>query len=85
VINQHDPLISKLPLDVSPAFIIDYGASVKYPDDPTKIAIYIFSANPSNKHDAISSIYFLGYDPSDYEIVFKNIADTQVREEVIGD
>lgn len=65
------PLINKLPLDVTPQYRIDFGISKKYPDDSSKIAIYISSASLIDKSDAIQMIYDIGYDPSDYEIIFR--------------
>lgn len=67
------PLIANLPQDMSPLFRIDYGISKKYPDDQTKIAIYISSNNPTDKFAAIKKIYNMGYDPSDYEIIFESL------------
>jgi len=67
------PIVKKLPLDNSPLFRIDYGVSIKYPNDPTRTALYISSDNPTDKFSAIKNIYDLGFDPSDYEIIFKGI------------
>jgi hypothetical protein len=64
------PLIRKLPANVYPLFIINYDQSKKFPYDDTKIAIYITSNAPDGKQSALKYIYVLGFDPSDYEIVF---------------
>lgn len=69
------PLIKSLPKDLSPAYRIDYGISKKYPDDQDRIAIYVRYDNPTNKFAAIKTIYDLGYDPSDYEIIFVDKED----------
>lgn len=69
------PLTSRLPIDISPLFIINYGGSKKYPNDPTKIAIYISVASPKDKQLALSTIYDKGYDPSDYEIIFESLQE----------
>lgn len=67
------PIINNLPKDMLPLYRIDYGASIKYPGDQTKIALIISYDNPTDKSAAIKSIYEMGYDPSDYEIIFKGI------------
>ncbi len=72
IISQNYPLVNELPIDAN-IFRIDYGASKKYPNEPTKTAIYISSSNPTDKFAAIKNIYEMGYDPSDYEIIFKDI------------
>lgn len=73
LLTEKNPLILDLPADVSPQYRIDYGVSVRYPDDQTKIAIYISSASAKDKSNAIQIIYDLGYDPSDYEIIFREM------------
>lgn len=72
-INKKYLLIKKLPIDISPLYIISYGPSQKYPNDPTKIAIIISSSGPASDQYAISTIYDKGYDPSDYEIIFESL------------
>ncbi|HUD03715.1 MAG TPA: PEGA domain-containing protein [Patescibacteria group bacterium] len=67
------PIIKKLPYDIFPIFRIDYGASKKYPNNPTRIALYISVTHPSDKQDALITIYDMGYDPSDYEIIFQTL------------
>ena len=66
------PIISELPKDMSPLFRIDYGISKKYPSSE-KIALYVSSRNPVEKQNALSYIYGMGYDPSDYEIIFEGL------------
>lgn len=67
------PIISNLPQDISPIFRIDYGVSKRYPKDPTRVALYISSDNPADKVSALQYIYKMGYDPSDYEIIFEGL------------
>ncbi len=67
------PIIANLPKDMSPVFRIDYGVSLKYPKYSKKIALYISSDRPDNKLSAIEYIYKMGYDPSEYEIIFKGL------------
>jgi hypothetical protein len=72
-IQKTYPIITSLPQDISPLFRIDYGVSKRHPKDKTKIALYISSDTPANKYDAIRYIYSMGYDPSDYEIIFEGL------------
>ncbi len=66
------PLLTILPIDMSPLFRIEYGQSQKYSADPYKKAVYIYSTTPADKQSALLNIYVNGFDPSDYEIVFEN-------------
>jgi hypothetical protein len=52
-------------------YIINYGQSQKHPYDISKLALYITADHPAGKQSAIARIYSLGFDPSDYEIVFE--------------
>lgn len=74
-LSKNYPILSKLPQDISPLYTIFYGESKIYPNNPTKIAIYIGSSSPANKQAALSSIYDMGYDPSDYEIIFESLQE----------
>lgn len=67
------PIITNLPIDSTPDYRIDYGVSEKYPNDAKKIAIYISFNTPSDKISALQNIYNLGFDPSDYEIIFEGL------------
>jgi hypothetical protein len=67
------PIIAELPIDRTPLFRIDYGVSKKYPKNSKKIALYISSDSPDDQLSAIKYIYEMGYDPSDYEILFKDL------------
>lgn len=64
-----------LSVDMSPLYKIEQRQSRKYPNDPNKSAVYISSDKPTDKFAAIKYIYDLGYDPSDFEIVFKEPVD----------
>jgi hypothetical protein len=70
------PLLKKMPVNVYPLFTINEGQSKKHPNDDTKRAIYINSGSPESKNSALSYIYSLGFDPSDYEIIFGQINGT---------
>jgi hypothetical protein len=69
------PIIEKLPVNFSSQFIINYGPSKKYPENLTRLALYITAYSPTDKQSAITYIYGLGFDPSDYEIVFGDPPD----------
>ena len=66
-----DALVEELPyINLLPYFRIDFGISKKYPNDPTKSAIYIrFSTNESKKV-ALDWIRGRGVDPSSLEIIY---------------
>jgi hypothetical protein len=70
-IATNNPIISQLPIDATPNYRVDYGVSKKYPNDPSKIALYISADSDFYRHVALSAIYLAGYDPSDYEIIFQ--------------
>jgi len=65
------PIVSQLPLDISPEYKIDYDASKKYPNNPSRIALIISANTAITRRAALQAIYTLGYDPSDYEIIFQ--------------
>jgi|GEM_PF-4582924 len=67
------PLLKKLPIDTLPLYKITGGQSKKYPNDKTKVAIYIISDSPADTQNALDYIRGLGFDPSDYEFVFQKI------------
>ena len=57
---------------MSPLYKIGQGISKKNPSE-LSVAIYIASNNPTDKLSALQEIYNLGYDPSDYEIIFEGL------------
>ena len=75
------PILKKLPRDYSPNLRIDYGVSKKYPNDESKIALYISTKSGSNsaiyRQTALDIIYRMGYDPSDYEIIFQTLNESK--------
>jgi hypothetical protein len=71
IMTKNNPIIQQLPVVVSPIFRIDYGISKKYPNDPSKIALYISANSALTRQNALYSIYTMRYDPSDYEIIFQ--------------
>ncbi|HKX23914.1 MAG TPA: PEGA domain-containing protein [Candidatus Saccharimonadales bacterium] len=66
-----NPLIQNLP-EIHPTWRVDYGKSVAYPNDPNKVAIIItYGGAEIDKQNAINWIKSLGFNPADYEIVYK--------------
>lgn len=63
------PIIKYLPYE-SANITISYGVSAQFPDDPGRIAIYIITA-PENRDVALGWIKNLGFNPNDYEIVYR--------------
>lgn len=68
-LQKNYPILKDLPLDTV-NYQIDYGQSVKYPSDPTKIALYIV-ATPVHQDMALQWIKYKGYPPSSFEIIFQ--------------
>ncbi len=64
------PIIKYLPL-VTRYYTINYGVSVKYPNDPDSIAIYVTS-DPANRDLALGWIKYKGFDPNKLEIIYNN-------------
>jgi len=69
--TEKAPLIKYLPA-VTVNFRIDYGVSKKYPDDPTKVAIYITTDVESQRKLALDWIKNKGFSPDDFEIYYKS-------------
>jgi hypothetical protein len=66
-----NPLISYLP-EVHPTWRVDYGASVKSPNDPYAVAIIItYGGSDIDKQNALDWIKSLGLNPDDYEIIYQ--------------
>jgi len=60
------PVSSILPL-TGPSYSVDYGAS---PDKNGQFAIFITYYTVAGKQDALNAIQSLGYNPSDYEVIY---------------
>lgn len=66
-----NPLIPNLP-EIHPTWRVDYGKSVAYPNDPNKVAIIItYGGSEIDKQNALNWIKSLGFNPADYEIIYK--------------
>ncbi|MFA5004374.1 MAG: hypothetical protein WC498_03830 [Candidatus Saccharimonadales bacterium] len=63
------PLIKELP-HVDNFYRVDYGKSLKNPNDPVATALYITVYSAAGKQQAIQWLTFKGYDPTLYEIVY---------------
>lgn len=70
--REKNPLIEYLPF-VDLEFRIDYGASIKNPDDPSATAIYIKYSSENGKAEALEWISFKGFDPEKLEIIYGQI------------
>lgn len=64
------PLVKDLPF-VDQFYRIDYGPSLKYPKNPSKVAIYVKYYSQQGKQQADDWLGFKGYDPAKLEIYYK--------------
>ncbi|MFS8119594.1 MAG: PEGA domain-containing protein [Microcoleus sp.] len=69
-----DPILNQLPHQ-APSYIINYGTSVKHPDDPNAIALYIYTAAADAKAKAMTWMESQGFNPSTYEIIYSGYDD----------
>jgi hypothetical protein len=72
-VAQSQPLVTKLPIE-NLTWRLDAGQSKKYPNDPTKVAIYITIQDEAARQAALSWMTTNGYAPRDYEIIFQDVA-----------
>lgn len=68
------PIVSVLPINNSPFYIIGFKI-----DDKNDDIILTIRANQENRRNAIDEIYFKGFDPSDYKIEFIDPKATYVN------
>jgi PEGA domain len=66
------PLFRELPSSEID-FTIDYGVSVKNPDDTSRYALHIKASTPALRQASIEWVRFMGYDPTDYEFYFRDL------------
>ncbi len=64
------PVLKYLPL-IQPTYRIDSGISKKYPNDPTKIALYVSTKTDADKQAALDWLKAQGADPSKLEIIYQ--------------
>jgi hypothetical protein len=64
------PLTQYLPA-YNEVFRIDYGLSLKYPEDTTKVSIYITTEGEEQRSAALDWIRSKGYDPEGLEIYYR--------------
>lgn len=69
-IIKQNPIISILPF-IDREYRIDYGQSVKTPDDKSAVAVYITFYTLNGKNQALEWLKFKGYDPEKLEIVYR--------------
>lgn len=70
-LTQKYPLIAHLP-EIHPNWRVDYGKSVAHPNDPNALAIIItYGGSDIDKQNAINWIKSQGFNPSDYETIYK--------------
>ena len=74
------PIIKSLPASAQGLYVINYQQSKKHPNDSSKLALYITADYPVGRLSAIEYIYSLGFDPSDYEIVFETSQASSIDE-----
>lgn len=72
-VAQEQPLVRVLPVQ-GLNWRIDAGQSKKYPNDPTKVAIYITGPDTTSQNEALNWISDNGYRASDYEIIYQDLA-----------
>lgn len=69
-ITADNPLIAHLP-EIHPTWRVDYGQSQKQPDNEKAVAIIITYGNDYAKQSALDWIKSKGFNPDDYEIIYK--------------
>lgn len=67
-----NPLIQYLPM-LRRDWRIDYGASQKEPTNPKAVSIIITYVTEGSKQNALTWIRDQGFDPKDYEIIYKQM------------
>jgi hypothetical protein len=82
IFNSKDP--GWAPYDEE-KFVINYGKSKKHPYDSSKLAIYITADKPAGKQKAISYIHDIGFDLSDYEVIFEATTSSTIDNSGTGD
>lgn len=66
---KNNPIIRELPF-IDLLYRIDYGKSQRYPNNPSRAAIYITLYNADAQNSALDWIRFKGYDPEKLEIIY---------------
>jgi hypothetical protein len=72
------PILNVLPVSMR-GWRIDYGQSKVHPTDGSKFALYITSADDSQKAQAQGWMKSNGYTLSDYEVVYQDVATYQAQ------
>ncbi len=66
---RKNPIMDLLPF-IDREWRVDYGRSVKYPEDPLRISVVITYTTDQAKQDALDWIQFKGFNLADLEIVY---------------
>lgn len=70
------PILSVLPITAR-LYVINSCKSVKFPNDPSKMALCADVSQDGLESYIYSDIRRFGYNPDDYEIIITNIANTE--------
>jgi hypothetical protein len=70
LLSNKFPIISALP-EVHPTWRVDYGQSEKHPNDSNALEVIITSVDDVSKQQALDWMKKNGYNPADYEIVYR--------------
>ncbi|MBC7943445.1 hypothetical protein H7X68_03030 [Candidatus Saccharibacteria bacterium] len=68
-LNKDYPILSILPIQAR-LYVVNTCKSVKYPNNPTKIALCVDVSQPGLEPYVFKDISFRGFNPADYEIIF---------------
>lgn len=73
LLNKY-PFLKYLPIETS-KYVITYGRSVKYPDDPSHLAIFVHADTPGFQGAALDRLNSLGVDTPKQEIIYKKLLE----------
>ncbi len=71
-VRAKSSIVDKLPA-LGLYFRIDYGKSLVSPDSNDSVALLIKAPDPQARQEALTWIRSQGYDPSDLEIIFRDL------------
>jgi len=74
-LTNNYPIVNILPINAR-FYTINTCPSVKYPNDPSKIALCVKVTQNGLEQYVDKDILSRGYNPNDYEIIFNNVNDT---------
>lgn len=83
-ITKNYPILKDLPY-TSHSFEIDACSSQKYPNDSSKIALCVYSNDPTGVQPIVEGVIKnLGYNPGDYEIIYEPAPSSSGSSDYIG-